>query len=233
MLKDSLFLTQTNVPQQKPESLAKDPFSFQAEFEGHMDMYSNVQRVTEYLNAHKYWFSNCAQPMKTEPLGENGYTLTIGRFAALGYEVEPKIALVLNSSAQRIYRMETVPVPGYQPNYYEVDYQAVMELVEVPPESLSLTRVQLFQKQKISQLPEQITRIQWQLNLKVAVRFPQFIEKLPTSIIQNTGDRLLNKIVYKVSPCLTSRVQQDFHTRFELPIPPKSSRKCGRIAISS
>lgn len=233
MLKDALFPTRTNVLQEPPESLDQEPFSFQAEFEGYMDMYSHVQRVTEYLNAHKCWFSQCAQPMKTELLGENGYTLTIGRFGALGYEVEPKIALVLNSFTEKMYRMETVPVPGYQPSNYEVDYQALIELIEVPTESDSLTIAKTFQHNKLAQLTQEITRIQWQLDLKVAVRFPKFINKLPASVIQKTGDRLLTQIVGKVSPYLTYKVQQDFHTRFDLPIPPKSSRKCQENSINS
>jgi hypothetical protein len=231
LLKNLLFPTQTSLPNEQPEPLAKDPFNFQAEFAGYMEMYSNAQKVAEYLDAHKCWFSHCAQPMKTEPLGENGYTLMIGRFAALGYEVEPKIALVLNSSAEGMYRMETIPVPEYQPSHYEVDYQALMELVEVPIESASLAMTKPFQQKKWSQLPGEITRIDWQLNLKVAVRFPKFIEKLPTSLIQNTGDRLLTQIVRQVSPYLTYRVQQDFHTRFDLPIPPKSSRKLQIISL--
>ncbi len=32
-------------------------------------------KVAEYLNAHALWFSHCAEPMKVQPLGENGYAL--------------------------------------------------------------------------------------------------------------------------------------------------------------
>ncbi|WP_425461531.1 DUF1997 domain-containing protein, partial [Hyella patelloides] len=39
--------------------------------------------------------------------------------------------------------------------------------------------------------------------------------------MQNTGDRLLAQIVRQISPRLTYKVQQDFHSSKGLPIPAK------------
>lgn len=206
-------------------TIEQKPFLFEAHFAGFMDMYSYAEHVANYLNAHEDWFCRCAHPMKVEPLGNNGYTLTIGNFSSLGYEVEPKIALVLNPPVNRVYTIHTVPVPNYQPPGYAVNYQAAMELTEVDTASV-LSRVP---KQIQAQLPSVITQVIWHLDLVVMVQFPKFIYKIPTSIIQTTGDRLLRQIVKQVSPRLTSKVQQDFHERFELPLPPKQGRKLEMI----
>ena len=58
------------------------------EFCGHysdcMEMCDSAENVAKYLDNHASWFSRCAQPMKVQPLGENGYTLAIGRFGYFG-----------------------------------------------------------------------------------------------------------------------------------------------------
>jgi len=55
----------------------------------------------------------------------------------------------------------------------------------------------------------------------VMVQFPRFIHALPMSLIETTGDRLLNQIVRQVSRRLTHKVQEDFHTSANLPFPKK------------
>jgi hypothetical protein len=200
----------------------KPPVYFQANFEGYMDMYGDLNTVAEYLNAHENWFCHCARPMQVEPLGNNGYTLTIGKFGSFGYEVEPKIGVILHPPVDRVYLMNTVPLPNYQPQGYEVNYQAAMELEEMVANKKDLGK-------QFANISETIVRVKWNLNLKVKVEFPRFIYKLPLSLIQSTGDRVLGQIVHQVSPRLTYKVQQDFHQTFDLPIPPKSARKCERI----
>ena len=201
------------------------PVHFQGYFEGYMEMYSNIQAVAEYLNAHQGWFCRCAQPMKVEPLGNNGYTLSLGRFGSFGYELEPKIGVVLQPPEKGIYLMNTIPVPGYNPSGYDVDYKASMELLEIPVEDTASGMANVYKKHKKSELPTVITKVKWKLHLGVTVQFPKFIYKLPLSLIQSTGDRLLSQIVCKISTCLTRKVQKDFHSHLELPIPHKGSRK--------
>lgn len=177
-----------------PAKLAlNEPFEFHSSFTGSMDMQSNADIVAQYLEQHQNWFRRCAQPMKTEPLGENGYILTIGRFGSFGYEVEPKIAVVLLPPQSRVYDMHSIPVPDYVPPGYDVDYRACLTLEEV------------------SEAGEIVTRVDWQLQLAVAIQFPKFIYKLPQSLIKSTGERILAKIVRQVSLRLTKKVQQDFH----------------------
>ncbi|MGF1540229.1 MAG: DUF1997 domain-containing protein [Pleurocapsa sp.] len=217
---NSMVLTYNEAAQQSKE------FIFQANFIGSMDMFSNIDTVANYLNAHQGWFCRCARPMKVEPLGNNGYTLIVGRFGSFGYEVEPKIAVVLNPPEDRIYTMYSIPVPNYHPCGYDVNYQASMELREITSQSYQHSS-HLFKQQIV--IPNLITRVSWTLNLEVKVQFPKFIYKLPSSIIQSTGDRLLGQIIRQISPRLTYKVQQDFHDSHNLPIPPKSSRQLDRV----
>lgn len=217
---------------QPSEPLAENPTHFQAQFVGYMEMYSDAQTVADYLNAHQGWFCRCAAPMKTKAIGENGYILTVGRFGSFGYEVEPKIAVVLQPSQDGVYLMNTIPIPEESNLGYEVDYQASMELQEISSKLAGVGMEKAYKKQGLSQLPEVITKVQWQLQMDVAVQFPKFIHKLPLGVIQRTGDRLLSQIIRQISPRLTSKVQEDFHTRCHLPVPPKSSRHLEKVIVT-
>ncbi len=206
---------------------------FQTQFEGYMEMYSDPQTVADYLNAHEGWFCRCAEPMKTEPIGNNGYILTVGRFGSFGYEVEPKLAVVLQPPQDGIYWMHSIPTPAFPTPGYEVDYQASMTLQEIPLHLAGQGIDRAYQQRGLRALPQSITKVQWQLYLNVAVQFPQFIYKLPLSLIQSTGDRLLTQIVRQISPRLTYKVQQDFHERFELPLPARTSRHLQKLVVDA
>ena len=214
--------SETDLIAQKLEE--QEPVSFGSQFEGYMEMYSDAQTVAQYLDAHDGWFKRCAQPMGVEPLGDSGYTLTVGRFGAFGYEVEPKISIELHSPQERVYAMHAIPNSS-QKTGYDIDYQAHLELLEIPLEAATSKPKAARQ----TELPKTITKVRWQLHLGVVVQFPKFIYKLPLSLIQTTGDRLLSQIVRQISPRLTEKVQTDFHTRLNLPIPPKSSRFIQRV----
>lgn len=205
---------------------------FQTHFEGSMEMYSDGETVAQYLQSHQGWFCRCAQPMTVEPYGENGYVLTVGRFGALGFDVEPKIAVVLEPPENGQYFMHTIPLPDPTFLGYEVDYQAVMELAEIARSDAGEGMEKVYRKKGLTELPEVVTKVQWQLNMDVAVFFPKYIHKLPISLIRKTGDRLLAEIIRQVSPRLTHKVQQDFHEGMQLPLPPKSSRNFQRVQSS-
>jgi hypothetical protein len=181
---------------------------FKGSYAGCMEMAADVQTVSLYLDEHRNWFLRCAHPMKAEPLGENGYDLTVGHFGALGYDVEPKIGLNLLPQNQGIYRIETIPIPNYTPPGYDVDFRAALELKE------------LGNSEEVS-----LTQVDWQLDLKVWVSFPRFINALPKRMIQKTGDRLLSTIVRQVSRCLTHKVQEDFHRSLNLPFPDSYNKR--------
>ncbi|CDN12780.1 FIG00872546: hypothetical protein [Richelia intracellularis] len=70
-----------------------------------------------------------------------------------------------------------------------------------------------------------ITQVEWELDLTVYMNFPKFIHRLPKSLVQSTGDRLLNQIVRQVSRCLTLKVQNNFHEALEIPFPHKCKHK--------
>ena len=150
----------------------------------------------------------------------------------MGYEVEPKIAIVLNPAVDGLYTMETTPIPDYNPPGYEVNYQAAMELQEITREdnNSQKTRLNLFKKPTKKNIPDTITQVNWTMNLEVRVKFPKFIHKLSSTLVQSTGDRLLSQIIRQISPRLTYKVQRDFHTRYELPIPPKNSLKLEKVS---
>jgi len=196
--------------------LVKEPTQFVSQFVDSMDMYADMLTVSRYLDVHREWFRRCAQPMTAEAIGENSYALVIGKYGSFGYEVEPKIGLNLLPQDEGVYRIETIPVPGYTPVGYDVDFRAAMELVEITP--------QLFQEtdREVAAFPEKVTRVQWKLDLTVFIQFPRFIHALPKSLIQSTGDRVLSQVVRQVSGRLTRKVLEDFHTTHNLPIPKRS-----------
>ncbi|MGH1396894.1 MAG: DUF1997 domain-containing protein [Trichormus sp.] len=197
----------TNLPEIEDTGTEKTigtPNKFYGHYSDCMEMSAPANTVAEYLNAHASWFSRCAEPMKVQPLGENGYALIIGRFGSFGYEVEPKIGLELLPADEGIYRIRTIPIPDYQPPGYDVDYRASLQLNEATGE---------------------VTRVEWELDLVVCLHFPRFIQRLPQSLIQSTGDRLLNQIVRQVSRRLTRKVQEDFHQSFDLPFPETSKKR--------
>ncbi|MBD2325592.1 DUF1997 domain-containing protein [Alkalinema sp. FACHB-956] len=178
-----------------------------------MEMYADAAMVARYLDNHSEWFRRCAQPMKADPIGNTGYILTIGNYGALGYEIEPKIGLDLLPQQESVYRIETIPVPGFVAPGYDVDFRASMELVEhEPTEEDGLDN------------GAKITRVQWHLDLTVQIQFPKFIQALPKSLIQATGERLLDQIIRQVSRRLTHKVQTDFHSTYNLTIP-KTQRR--------
>lgn len=225
---DSNFLAETDQTADQ-EKLEQPLFEFKTSFLGNMEIYSECQRFAEYLDHHEVWFYKCAQPMKVEPLTENGYVLTVGRFGAFGYDVEPKMGVILHPPTGGVYPMESIPVPGYTPAGYEVDYKASMTLNEVSASVATSDLIAAFRHKSKQSIPQVITQVSWQLNLTVKVKFPKFIYKLPTSLIQNTGDRLLCQIVRQISPNLTYKVQKDFHSKFDLPIPSKNGRSLQKI----
>lgn len=192
---------------------------FHSQYQDYMEMYAEAKQVTAYLDAHQSWFSRCAHPMKVEPLGQNGYALVIGRFGSFGYEVEPKVGLELLPPENGIYRIRTIPVPDYVAPGYEVDFQASQTFVEVSASEYIQT-----QERNGRKLPSTITRVEWHLDLSVCLRFPKFIHKLPQSLIQSTGDRILHQVVRQVSRRLTYKVQEDFHNSLGLPMPKQSKK---------
>ena len=195
--------------------LVNEPVRFNSQFKDHMEMCADAPTVAQYLDQHHEWFRRCAHPMKVEPIGTNSYALLIGRFGSFGYEVEPKIGLDLLPQQEGVYRIVTVPVPGYSAAGYDVDFRAAMELVEVSPEHGHEAQ---------SGVKPVITNVQWQLDLTVMIQFPRFIHALPKALVQSTGDRLLRQIVRQVSTRLTHKVLEDFHQTHGLVIPKRSNR---------
>ncbi|PZO40126.1 MAG: hypothetical protein DCF17_12535 [Shackletoniella antarctica] len=173
-------------------------------YAGKMDMAADVDTVGRYLNSHQGWFTRCAHPMQVDPIADHGYALVVGHFAMLGHEVEPKVGLYLSSLDHRVYRIDTMPIPGYVAPGYDVDFHSVLELKEgaaVPPPAMALTEVD------------------WELSLAVKIHMPRLLGAVPRSLLKSSGDRLLNQVVRQVSKRLTRRVQEDFHTSHNLPLP--------------
>jgi Protein of unknown function (DUF1997) len=197
---------------QLPQANAGTPAKFNGRYQDAMEMYAPAAAVADYLNNHRSWFLRCAEPMKVQPLGEHGYDLGIGRFGSFGYEVEPKIGLELLPPDEGIYRIRTIPIPDYQPPGYDVDYRAALQLVENSATDSSTSI-------------GEVTRVEWELDLIVYIHFPKFIQRLPKSLVQSTGDRVLNQIVRQVSRRLTRKVQEDFHQSLGITFPLKSKKK--------
>jgi Protein of unknown function (DUF1997) len=179
-----------------------EPVFYRSQFKDCMAMGARAEQVAAYLDAHQGWFQRCAQPMHVDLIGANAYELTIGRFGAFGYDVEPKIGLDLLPQKQGIYEITTLPLADTASQGYAVDFQAEMKLVESTNSSGMV-----------------MTQVEWTLDLTVTVHFPRFIHRLPKALIQSTGDKLLSQIVRQVSRRLTYKVQEDFHQNLGLPMP--------------
>ncbi|MEM9245155.1 MAG: DUF1997 domain-containing protein [Cyanobacteria bacterium P01_F01_bin.153] len=192
-------------PEMKQETaLDKNrPMRFHNSYEDHMEINADAETYARYLDIHQEWFSRCAAPMAVNALDEQSYAITIGRYGAFDYFVEPKIGLCLMPEDEGIYRIHSVDVPDYVPQGYGVDFKASMELVEVPASGDKGVT----------------TNVTWTLNLDVDVWFPRFVRILPDKLLQSTGDRLLSQIVRQVSKRLTRKVQLDFHEAMNLPMP--------------
>lgn len=214
----SMFAETDNLVTQVPYT--GEPTHFQSQFQDCMEMYAQASQVTAYLDAHQDWFCRCAHPMKVERIGKNAYAVVIGRFGAFGYDVEPKVGLELQPSDNGFYRIQTIPVPNYTAPGYDVDFHATQSFVEVPAREYYHP-----DECDAAKLPEAITRVEWNLDLKVALRFPKFIHKLPQSLVQSTGDRLLCQVVRQVSRRLTHKVQEDFHSSLGIPMPKKLKKR--------
>lgn len=173
---------------------------FYSNYQDIMEMFAPINQVEEYFHTHASWFVRCAEPMKVEALSENSYALTVGKFGAFGYDVEPKIGLELLKPQGHKFQIRSIPVPDYQAPGYEVDYKSSTELM--------------------GDL-DGITRVQWELDLMVELHFPKFMRRLSHSLIQSTGDRILSQIVRQVSRRLTYKVQKDFHQSLSIPFPQK------------
>ena len=193
-------------------TLIDQPVRFHIEFADEMVLWADAQTVARYFDAHQQWFQRCAQPMQTEPIGKNGYALTIGKFGALGYDVEPKIGLELLPQEDGIYHIQTIAIPNYTPPGYEVNFQAWQKLIEI-----SSTDYVVKKKAVQENLPPVITKVEWHLDLEVFIKFPRFLQKLPQNLIQKTGDRVLLQIIQLVNHRLTQKVQQDFHSSLGIP----------------
>ncbi len=193
-------------------TLLDEPVRFHIEFADQMVLWADARTVAKYFDTHQQWFQRCAQPMHTEPIGENGYALTIGKFGALGYDVEPKIGLELLPQQEGVYHIQTIAIPDYIPPGYEVNFQAWQKLVEI-------SSTDYVEKKKSLQgnPPSLVTKVEWHLDLEVFVKFPRFLQKLPQNLIQRTGDRVLLQIIQLVNHRLTQKVQQDFHSNLGIP----------------
>ncbi len=200
--------------QSSVEFSSKETLHFQGNYIGHMEMYADAATVAQYLDAHQDWFHRCAYPMAVEPIGENGYGLTVGKFRSLNHEVEPKIGLHLLPQEEGVYRIETIPVPGYEPTGYDVDFNASMSLCEGNLEGIS---------PELS--IEKSTHVEWELQLSTWVEVPKFIQVLPDNLVKSSGDKLLNQIVRQVSKQLTKKVQREFHTSLGLPVPNENKKR--------
>lgn len=205
--------------------LVAESIHFHCHFAGCMEMYGDRATVAAYLSHHEGWFRRCAQPMQAEPFGDKGYILTVGRFGSLGYEVEPKMAVVFDMPEEGFYPMYSVPIPNYTPPGYNLDYQAHMHLQEVPCQEAAPGLEKAFQRfGNQCPPPARITQVLWELHLNVWVQFPKFIYRLPHALLEKSGNALLGQIVKQVSPRLTYKVQKDFHDHHQLPLPPRGGR---------
>lgn len=197
-------------PSSDPEAPLPPEIHFHSHFVGVMTMYADRATVADYLDRHPEWFRRCAQPMPVELVAKNSYALRLGRYGALGHALEPQICLeLLPSDQEGVYRIETVPMGTHATQGYEVDFNASLHLVEKPLDPALADRLSLTHH----------TDAEWSLDLEVVIHLPRFLQRLPLKLIEQTGDRVLEQIVGQISRRLTRKVQEDFHSARNLPLP--------------
>ena len=183
---------------------------YRSQFADKMEMLASAEQVSRYLDRHECWFQSCATPMQVRALDSQSYVLTLGRFGNFGFDVEPTIALRLLPQEERVYRIETLPLPeegNELQDLYDVDFKARMELKpwhQLDPNA-----------------PQDATAVSWDLDLSVWIRLPRVITMLPEQLVQSSGDHLLKQIVRQISRRLTWKVQEDFHASHGLACPPR------------
>jgi hypothetical protein len=183
--------------------------TFRNYYVGYMDLYGDRQTVMDYLDAHEGWFKRCAHPFKADSIAKNGYAIGVGCVGAMGFKVDARVGLNLLPQEEGIYRIVTIPIPGQEPQQYEVDFSAAMQLEERQPNEEQAASWQV------------MTAVEWQLQLTVSMQFPKFIHRVSSGMIQATGDRVLAYIVKQVSQSLTAKVEADFHKTMGVKIPKK------------
>jgi hypothetical protein len=185
-----------------------------------MEMRAPAPVVASYLDRHEGWFRRCAAPMAVNPLGSDGYVLTLGRFGNFGFEVEPTIGLELLPEQEGVYRIGTVPVPEADlslQELYDVVFNASLRLDEAAgPEE----QTEEISHEEVDRMMAH-TLVRWELDLAVWIRLPGMITLLPEGLVQTSGDRLLRQIVRQISRRLTWKVQEDFHASHGIPCPPR------------
>ena len=177
---------------------------YSSHFSDLMEMGAPATTVEAYLDRHEGWFRRCAAPMRVDPLGRNGYVLTLGRFGNFGFEVEPTIGLELLPQSAGIYRIVTAPQAAGESKLqelYDVEFNASLRLDQAGEDTA-------------------LTLVRWELDLSVWIKLPSVITLLPESLVQTSGDHLLRQIVRQVSRKLTWKVQEDFHACHNLACPP-------------
>ena len=178
---------------------------YSSHFSDLMEMRAPAATVEGYLDRHEGWFRRCAAPMRVDPLGRNGYLLTLGRFGNFGFEVEPTIGLELLPQSAGVYRIVTVTQTGADSKLqelYDVEFNASLRLDQEAEDSA-------------------LTLVRWELDLSVWIKLPGVIALLPESLVQSSGDHLLRQVVRQVSRKLTWKVQDDFHACHNLECPPR------------
>jgi hypothetical protein len=185
---------------------------YSSSFSDLMEMWAPAEVVAAYLDHHEGWFRRCAAPMTVRPLGNNGYSLTLGRFGNFGFEVEPTIGLELLPQDRGVYRIATVA--SEQPEtplerLYDVEFNASLKLQEQlnPEDEIDGSALS--------------TAVLWDLDLNVWIQIPKVIALLPDGLVQTSGDHLLRQIVRQISRRLTWKVQEDFHASHGLQCPPR------------
>lgn len=188
---------------------------YSSRFADVMEMRAPSRTVADYLDHHDGWFRRCAAPMTVQPLGPNGYALTLGRFGNFGFEVEPTIGLELLPQSEGVYRIVTAALNDPDVNLqeiYDVEFNASLQLEEASAEA----------DPDLDGAAEcSLTQVRWELDLCVWIRLPAVIGLLPDKLVQSSGDHLLRQIVRQISRKLTWKVQEDFHATHELTCPPR------------
>ncbi|MEN9205145.1 MAG: DUF1997 domain-containing protein [Thermostichales cyanobacterium DRC_bins_46] len=160
---------------------------------GEVDLETPVEELAGYLRHHQEWIHRCFKPLKVQPLGNADYRLQFFRIGGLGFELEPHFAITIWEDPLHCFRLTSLALPEDASLPYQVDCQAS------------------FRIEQHSSDPQPLTRVYWDLTLKIDLELPGFLQVLPRPLVQKVGIKVVNQVTRSMSDRLTHNVCTDFY----------------------
>ncbi|MGK7913706.1 MAG: DUF1997 domain-containing protein [Synechococcus sp.] len=160
---------------------------------GEVDLSTPVAPLADYLRSHEQWIEPCFKPLKVTPLTPKSYQLKFFRMGALGFELEPCFGIEIGSKGDRLFFLNSIPLPGDDELPYSVDCSSEFRLEERQEKAAA------------------VTRVFWTLHLDIVVELPRFLQLLPRKRVRSVAEALVNQVARRMCNRLTQNICQDYY----------------------